>query len=292
MDVYHLGLVGWPLIHSLSPVMHEAALRSLGLEGDYRCFPIEPLPSGEESLGTLLDRMRGGELNGLNVTVPHKETIILVLDRLTSTAERIGAVNTVFVEGHALIGDNTDRDGFLVDLDAELAPELGEALILGAGGAARAVVDGLSERGWKIWVAARRMGQAQRLADSLNKSGRVPILPLTLGPESLMSVLADVKLIVNATSLGMAPEIQGSPWPKGVPFPDQAVVYDLVYAPRETRLTQDARNMGLRASSGFGMLVRQAALSFERWTGLEAPRENMRQAAEEAAQAWEQMGGK
>jgi shikimate dehydrogenase len=291
MEVYHLGLIGWPLKRSLSPVMHEAALKSLELEGDYRCFPVEPLPSGEEPLETLLDRMRRGELHGLNVTVPHKEAIILALDRLTTTAERIGAVNSIFVEGHALIGDNTDRDGFLADLDAELAPETGHALILGAGGAARAVVDGLSERGWKISVAARRVSQAQQLAESLNRAGHPPILPITLAFEYLMSVPSDVKIIVNATSLGMAPEIQGSPWPEGVPFPEQAVVYDLVYTPRETRLTRQARKQGLRAVTGLGMLVEQAALSFECWTGLDVPRAVMRQAGEQAAQAWEQMGG-
>lgn len=290
-EAYHLGLIGWPLQHSLSPALHQAALDLLGLEGDYCCFPIEPLPKGGRSLGVLLDKMRAGQLQGINVTSPHKESILAELDRLAPTAERIGAVNTIFLEGRALIGDNTDRDGFLADLDAMLAPRVGHALVLGAGGAARAVVDGLSGRGWRVWVAARRLDQAQGLARSLFAAERPAILPIKLEAQALARVMAKVDLIVNATPLGMMPELDASPWPAEIPLPDQAFIYDLVYMPQEAQLIRAARRAGLRAASGLGMLVEQAALSFERWTKLSAPREGMRLAAEQAAQAGEERKG-
>jgi shikimate dehydrogenase len=278
--LYHLGIIGWPLEYSLSPMIHHAALKKLGLSGDYRCFPIKPLPKGAEALRKLLDQVRKGELQGLNVTVPHKETILGELDHLTSVAERIGAVNTIFMQGTALVGDNTDQEGFLTDLETALAPVLGSALVLGAGGAARAVVDGLSGGGWKVWVAARRIDQAEGIAQSLYQAGRPAILPIKLDPDIIRSVMAEVRLIVNATPLGMMPNVNISPWPEELSFPDEAVVYDLIYTPQETRLTREARNSGLQAVTGMGMLIEQAALAFECWTGHEAPREAMRQAVE------------
>lgn len=280
VEAYRLGLTGWPLKHSLSPALHQAALASLGLEGDYRCFPVEPLPEGVEPMRDLLGRMRTGELKGLNVTVPHKESVINYLDRLTTTAERIGAVNTIFMDGYNLVGDNTDRDGFLADLDFTRAPAIGHALVLGAGGAARAVVDGLYGRGWKVWVAARRFRQAQEVAESLNRPRKPAIIPLKLEPRTLTEVIEKVTLIVNATPLGMKPHSDTTPWPEGVGFPEHALVYDLVYMPQETRLTRAARVAGLPAVTGLGMLVEQAALAFERWTGNPAPRHAMRLAAE------------
>ena len=169
---FRLGLIGWPLKHSFSPKIHQAALKSLGLGGDYLCFPINPMPKGDRELNDVLDRMRSGELQGLNVTLPHKERVIDKLDRLTMTAGKIGAVNTVFSDGKALIGDNTDRDAFLLDLQRNLAPERGNALVLGAGGAARAVVSGLNEEGWKVWVAARRISHARILAEALESAAK------------------------------------------------------------------------------------------------------------------------
>ena len=288
---FNLGLIGWPLKHSLSPMIHQAALRHLGLGGNYRCFPVEPLLKGEGALEKVLDQMRAGELHGLNVTLPHKETVVVRLDRLTTTAGRIGAVNTIFIEGTELVGDNTDEDGFLWDLETVLAPEKGSALVLGAGGAARAVVAGLNNTGWKVWVAARRISQAEDLAQTLEQPGKQPILPILLDSETVRRVQSEVTLIVNTTPVGMAPEIDVSPWPKEIPFPDRAHVYDLVYTPRHTRLTREARAAGLRAVTGMGMLVEQAALAFELWTGRSAPREAMYQACKQAAEEKQNGGG-
>jgi len=218
MKEFRLGLIGWPLKHSLSPMIHQAALKSLGLDGDYTCFPIEPLPKGERALEKVLDQMRAGELQGLNVTLPHKETILGELDHITPAAESIGAVNTIFVQGSELVGDNTDQDGFLADLDAALAPAMGYALVLGAGGAARAVVNGLHERGWKVWVAARRIAQAEELAKSLSRSEWPNIIPIKLDSKALRDVMTELQLLVNATSVGMRPDLEATPWPEEIPF--------------------------------------------------------------------------
>jgi len=288
---FHLGLIGWPLKHSLSPTIHQAALQSLSLDGDYRCFPIEPLPEGEGDLKQLLNQMREGKLQGLNVTLPHKERVIDKLDRLTTTADKIVAVNTIFMEGTELIGDNTDQDAFLLDLQTILVPEKGNVLVLGAGGAARAVVSGLNEAGWKVWVAARRILQAEKLAETLEHPGKQPILPISLDSENLRGVSSEMSLIVNATSVGMSPDVDASAWPGEIPFPERACVYDLVYTPQHTQLVRNARASGLKAVTGTGMLVEQAALAFECWTGRSAPREVMHQAARQAAGEFREGGG-
>jgi shikimate dehydrogenase len=228
--------------------------------------------------------MRRGELQGLNVTLPHKETVIDKLDRLTMTADRIGAVNTIFMEGTELIGDNTDQDAFFLDLHTQLAPETGNALVLGAGGAARAVVSGLNDSGWRVWVAARRISQAEKLAEALGRPGKLPISPLSLDSETLSGVSPEMSLIVNATSVGMSPDVDVSPWPGAILFPEGACVYDLVYTPQYTQLVRNARASGLKAVSGMGMLVEQAALALERWTGLLAPREVMQVAGKQAVE--------
>jgi shikimate dehydrogenase len=278
--LFRFGLIGWPVKHSLSPVIHQAALEALVLEGDYRCFPVEPLPEGLATLEEVLEQMRRGALQGLNVTVPHKEAVIERMEGLTSTAERIGAVNTIFLDGKKLIGDNTDQDGFLSDLQTTLAPETGKALILGAGGAARAVVSGLTEGGWDVWVATRRLSQAEELAQELRTPGASPINILSLNPESIGRIHLEMTLIVNATPAGMAPEVDVSPWPNEIPLPPQVCLYDLVYTPQKTQLVRDAQSAGLRAVTGLGMLVEQAALAFERWTDRSAPRDVMYEAAE------------
>jgi shikimate dehydrogenase len=223
--------------------------------------------------------MRAGELKGLNVTLPHKEMVVDKLDRLTPTAEKIGAVNTIFLEGTELVGDNTDQEGFLLDLQKSLAPKRGNALVLGAGGAARAVVSGLMDSGWRVWVAARRISQAETLAEALRQSETLPLSPISLDPKALIGVAPELSLIVNATSVGMSPAVDVSPWPEAIPFPEEACVYDLIYTPQHTQLVSKAREKGLRAVTGLGMLVEQAALAFERWVGLSAPRRVMHRAA-------------
>jgi len=265
----HLGLIGYPLRHSLSPEIHIAALKACGLEGDYSLFPVSP--DDKQGLKSLLNRVRTGEITGLNVTIPHKQNVIPLLDKLTPTAQAIGAVNTIYLRDDRLIGDNTDALGFSADLKKFLTTETQRhgdinALVLGAGGSARAVVYALVNSGWNVTIAARRIEQAQELAASFTNYE----LQIT-NYESFIHHPSTFNLIVNTTPLGMTPNADQSPWPENLPFPN-AAVYDLVYNPRETKLVHNARSQGLPATTGLGMLIEQAALAFELWTGCNPPR--------------------
>jgi shikimate dehydrogenase len=277
-----LGLIGYPLGHSLSPVIHVAALQACGLEGSYSLFPIHP--DDKQSLKQLLDRVRRGEIAGLNVTIPHKQNVIEFIDELTPTAQAIGAVNTIYRRDDTLIGENTDAPGFLADLKSFLTTETRrhenlKALVLGAGGSARAVIYTLLKDGWKVTITARRLEQAQQLANSFT-AGQVPASAYSLSSMGAnlhaKRLISDLSLIVNTTPVGMAPHIDGSPWPENLLFPPHAAIYDLVYNPRETKLVRDARSQGRRATTGLGMLIEQAALAFEIWTGQNPSREALR----------------
>lgn len=275
---FHLGLVGWPLAHSYSPRLHQAALQACGLEGEYRLYPVSPLPAGQAALAQLLNRLAQGELEGLNVTIPHKQSVLPLVDVLTSTAQATGAVNTLARSGEKLVGDNTDAAGFWADLQNQstrlcptgtLSP--GNALVLGAGGAARAVVYALAEHGWQVYLTTRRPDQAQRLADDFAHFMPAPISlaqPLTEAAAHLAGLHID--LLVNATPLGMHPHEGVSPWSEALLLPRDCWVYDLVYNPVETRLLHQARQQGVRAANGLGMLVNQAALAFLTWIHLPA----------------------
>jgi len=283
----HLGLIGYPLGHSLSPRIHSAALRACGLVGDYSLFPIQP--DDKEGLKDLLARVCSSEITGLNVTIPHKQNVIPLLDVLTETAEAVGAVNTIYLRNNKLIGDNTDAPGFLAGLRKFLAefpsPVRAEqsrgveegikvkgkkALVLGAGGSARAIVYALLKDGWNVILAARRFEQAQQLV-ALFTNDQLQIADFTLSNIEL----SHIALIVNTTPFGMSPNTDRSPWPENLLFPQHAAIYDLVYNPGETRLVKEARAQGLSAITGLGMLIEQAALAFELWTGRQVSREIM-----------------
>ncbi|MBN8656175.1 MAG: shikimate dehydrogenase [Anaerolineae bacterium] len=264
---YQLGLIGYPLGHSLSPKIHTAALQASGLEGNYSLFPIHP--DDKKGLNNLLARVRSGEIHGLNVTIPHKQNVIEFMDELTPTAKAIGAVNTIYMRADKLIGDNTDAPGFLSDLKRGSNSSFStphSALVLGAGGSARAVVYALVNDGWNVTIAARRLEQAKQLAQSFPN---YQLLITNL--DDLQPLTFD--LIVNTTPLGMTPNIETSPLPENIILSKNTFVYDLVYNPRETKLVRDARAQGLNASTGLGMLIEQAALAFEKWTGHNPPRE-------------------
>jgi shikimate dehydrogenase len=291
---FQLGLLGWPLSHSISPSILNAAMYETGFPGEYHFFPVPSLPEGSEQLREILARMRSGELLGLNVTIPHKEVIIPFLDDLTDTARAIGAVNLIFRQDNLLIGDNSDAPAFREDLIKFFSISTGNqnfhhrnksqqdasgaspatALVLGAGGAARAVVYTLLQEGWPIIVAARRHAAAMQLTRDFEKQitgGAAQLMAITLEHVSL-SEITQCHLIVNATPLGTSPGEESSPWPLDLPFPHGALIYDLVYNPPETLLVRAARDAGLAATTGLGMLVEQAALAFERWMQIPAPR--------------------
>ncbi len=304
-----LGLLGYPLTYSLSPRLHGAALWETGLPGEYLLYPVPPLPEGEPKIAALLERMRAGAVRGLNVTIPHKQSVIPHLDELTPLAHSIGAVNTIYVKDGRLVGDNTDAPGFLSDLQrvfpgfsaasAKVALDgvpgtlagPPRALVLGAGGAARAVVFVLVLAGWQVTLAARRVAQAEALAGDLEREtcgpqagkggpwqakGRPSQANVDAIPLSMAGLLSEgVQLIVNTTPVGMIPDSESSPWPAGAGFPAGAFVYDLVYKPPETALLRQARQAGLAAANGLGMLVEQACLALELWTGTLVPRRAM-----------------
>lgn len=273
---FQLGLIGYPLGHSLSPKIHMAALKACHLQGDYSLFPITP--EDTQALREVLTHVRTGELHGLNVTIPHKQNVIPFLDELTTTAQAIGAVNAIYWRENKLIGDNTDAAGFIADLKRFLATETrrrGEsnALVLGAGGSARAVVFALVNDSWNVFIAARRIEQAHELASQFDT---ITVTELNFQTFDL----SNLQLIVNTTPIGMTPNIDQSPLPENLSLPSNTFIYDLVYNPRETKLVRDACAQGLQATTGLGMLIEQAALAFELWTGHTPPRENLWNAVE------------
>lgn len=283
--LFRTGLIGYPLHHSLSPILHGAMYSSMGIEGEYRLFQIAPSPSGESYLLDLLKQVRTGELYGLNVTIPFKNKIIKYLDGLTQLSEEIGAVNTIYRENNRLMGDNTDVDGFITDVKKVADKPIERALVLGAGGAARAVVYGLLKNKSNILISSRRLEQSSSLAENMRSVLGVKddqIIAISYSVEEIAYCCSQLDLIVNATPVGMTPDISSSPWLPGVPFPKHAMVYDLIYNPAETKLTSDAKEEGLVAYTGMGMLIEQAALAFERWTGRKPSREIVTQIIKES----------
>jgi shikimate dehydrogenase len=275
-DFISLGLSGYPLGHSYSPVMHNAALAASGIDGDYRLYPIPPSADGNSKLEELVQSIRNGNLCGVNITIPYKQSVQNLVDRLTPLAAHIGAVNVLYMDDGKLVGDNTDCPAFLSDLKNSFHFDKSSdhhALVLGAGGSARAVVYALHQEGWNVQIAARRKEQAKELINNLG----IPNLQTLRLENGDLTILKEIHLIVNTTPVGMSPNSDLSPWPDGLQFPENAAVYDLIYNPAETRLMKNARNAGLSTVNGLGMLVEQAALSFEIWTGMKAPRAVMRQ---------------
>lgn len=271
-----IGLIGWPVAHSFSPAMHNAAAAAAGLDYAYVPLPVRP-----EDVVTAVPALSTLGFRGVNVTIPHKQAVMPLLDEIDPAAAAIGAVNTIVVEtvrlktedyattrppDYKTTGYNTDWSGFLADLMALGVPVAGrDCLVLGAGGSARAVVYGLITAGARIQILARRVEQAQELVTALETR----FLEYRSLAELETAVSATtVPLIINTTPLGMSPQVDGSPWPDDLPFPDGAFVYDLVYNPRQTRLLRQAQAAGCGTANGLGMLVHQGAQAFHLWTGV------------------------
>lgn len=259
------GVIGWPVRHSRSPDIHNAAYRALGLDWQYLALPVPPgqvraALAGAVALG----------IEGLSVTMPHKAAAVAAVDDLTGDAVALGAVNSIRRDGDRLVGDNTDGGGFVDSLLAEgIDPTGRRCVVLGAGGAARAVVRALAVAGAvEVVVLNRHAGRAAAAATLAGGAGRV----------GDVDDLAAAELLVNATPLGMGddPTLAADP----APLPDGAVVADLVYHPRRTPLLAAAEARELRTVGGIGMLVHQAARQLEAWTGQPAPIEVMRAAVD------------
>jgi shikimate dehydrogenase len=269
------GVIGWPARHSKSPALHNAAFRATGLDWVYGAFDVGP----GHGRGAV-EAMRTLGLAGLSVTMPHKEAAARFADRRTAVADRLGVANTLFWDGEELVADSTDGDGFVAAFEYELGRSSGTGFdgatvaVIGAGGAARSIVEALGRSGAASILVANR--SSDKAVDAARLAPQAVPVPLT-GP-GWGDISVDV--IVNATAVGMA----GGPAPGVSPVPTEAVradqvVVDIVYEPERTSLLTMAEEVGATTVGGLGMLIHQAALQFERWTGKPAPIDVMRHAA-------------
>lgn len=277
-----IHLLGHPVSHSVSPAFQQAALDECSIDAAYTALDVPPaeLPAAADSL-------RDQDVLGANVTVPHKEAVFALLDSVSEEARLIGAVNTIHNRDGALEGHNTDARGFLSALreEAGFEPRGRTAIILGAGGSARAVAIALAGEGaTSVVIANRTVERAEALVELVRSLG-VPAQAIALDPASIREAV-QCDLVVNCTSLGMT----GGPGPAESPItseliPPDALVCDLVYNPRETPLLRGAATAGVRSLGGLPMLVYQGAAAFEIWTGVAAPARVMFAAAEAALAA-------
>lgn len=278
------GLIGDPVEHSMSPVMHNAAFSSLGLDYIYLPFRV-----GKKNLAKAIDGVRALNIRGLNVTIPHKMAAIPLLDELEPLAEKIGAVNTIVNDNGHLKGYNTDANGFMKTLlERRIKPQGKKVVILGAGGASRAISFILSERGADLVILNRQleMDWAVELANKISHFSSKEAKALELSKQNLKAVLEDADILVNATSVGMSPNINQTPVAKRL-LKLGLVVFDVVYNPIKTRLLAEAEEAGAETINGLDMLVWQGALAFELWTGLKPPIEIMKAEAVKALKGHE-----
>jgi shikimate dehydrogenase len=269
-------LMGHPVAHSLSGAMQQAAFDSLGIDAKYELWDKTPM-----ELQTAIDEIRGDDFLGANVTIPHKERVVPMVDRLTDEAHVTGAVNTITREGKRLIGHNTDVPGFRVALDKLVGKQKmpRQAVVLGAGGGARAVVYGLiTENFSRVIVFNRHLHRAEALVKHFARTAAHMELKAMPWHESIIeSELAKTKVLVNATSIGLHGD--ESPIP-GELLPPDLLVLDLIY--RKTRLLRDAAAAGDQVADGELMLLHQGAAAFTLWTGQPAPLELMQAKLHEA----------
>jgi shikimate dehydrogenase len=270
------ALIGDPVEHTMSPAMHNAAFKKLGLDYIYLPFRVRA-----EELGQAVAGLRALNVRGFNVTIPHKVSVIPLLDEIDAAAGKIGAVNTVLNGGGRLKGSNTDGEGFLRALiEKKIRPEGKNIVILGAGGASRAISYTLAEKGARLTIINRKqeLDWAENIARLTKKELGADAVVLELLPNQLAAALADADILVNATSVGMSPDSNKTPVPAGL-LHRRLVVVDIVYNPIETRLLKEAKAAGAQVISGVDMLAWQGALAFERWTGQTAPLTVMRREA-------------
>jgi shikimate dehydrogenase len=270
------GIIGDPIGHTMSPAMHNAAFKSLGLNYVYVPFKVKSM-----ELRKAIEGIRGLNLRGVNVTIPHKVAVIQLLDKLDPLAERIGAVNTIVNDEGILTGYNTDATGFLQTLrDLNVEPAEKKVLLLGAGGAARAIGHILTREKARVTILNRKqeLSWAEDLAARLSRNYKTEVKALELTAENLKKAVNNAEILVNATSLGMSPEIDATPVPAELLRAD-LTVFDVVYNPLQTRLLREAKAAGAKTIDGLEILVRQGAVSFEIWTAVKPPADVMREAA-------------
>jgi len=260
------GIIGDPIEHAMSPVMHNAAFKNKGVDYVYLAFRVK-----KEELSKAIEGMRALNIRGLNITIPHKVAVIPFLDELDSLADKIGAINTIVNDNGVLKGYNTDATGFLQALvERGIEPKGKSVVILGAGGASRAISFILAERGSSLVILNRTWDKAKICTDRISEIFQREATALKLDRENLAASLSKADILINATSVGMSPNINETPVTSDLLRPN-LVVYDIVSNPIKTRLQREAEAVGAKTISGLDMLVWQGALAFEKWTGLKAP---------------------
>ena len=273
-----VGVMGWPVEHSLSPQMHNAALAALGLN---HCYV--PLAVAPERLRDAVAGLRALDFVGCNVTVPHKQAVREYMQEISEEAQAVGAVNTLVRRGDGWAGYNSDVPGFLATLaNTRFAPTTAteegfecrgkRTLILGAGGAARGIIYALARSGATVVIVNRTPSRAEALAREMSllfPGAALEALPLT--PAALKKEAETAHLLVNTTTVGMWPETAHSLWPDELAYPPHLTLFDLIYNPLRTRLIAQAEAAGARTISGLKMLVYQGAFSFRWWFGVMPP---------------------
>ncbi|MCL0091703.1 shikimate dehydrogenase [Dehalococcoidales bacterium] len=263
------GIIGDPIEHTMSPIMHNAAFKKLGIDCWYLPFRVR-----KEELGKAIEGMRALNISGLNVTIPHKVAVIPFLDKLDPMARKIGSVNTIVNDDGVLTGYNTDATGFLQALlEKGIRPEGKNIVILGAGGASRAISFILAERGGNLVILNRTLDKAKEWVSRLSKILNREAKALKLDEENLVVAMERADILINATSVGMSPDETLVPAQLLKPG---LIIFDIVY-PIKTRLLREAEVAGGQTISGFDMLVWQGAMAFEKWTGKAAPLELMKE---------------
>ncbi|HDQ41773.1 MAG TPA: shikimate dehydrogenase [Desulfonatronum sp.] len=268
------GIIGQPLDHSLSPLAHNFGFQSIGLDAVYFRWPLKP-----SGLANFVQAARTLPISGLSVTIPHKRAVMVLLDGCTGNAMRAGAVNTIFWRDDRLWGENTDIHGFLSPMSPEEWRRMQRALVLGYGGAARAVLIGLAKVGvGHVTICGRDQERAAVLAEEF----RVHVLDWACRGQW------QGDLLINATPLGMSGKYgQLSPWPAGLSLKGIRTIYDLVYNPLETRLILQAKNENIATINGLEMFLGQAAAQFTLWTGRSFPLSRLRDIAVRHATSFE-----
>jgi shikimate dehydrogenase len=256
-----LCVIGHPIEHSMSPVMHNAALKDLYLDYIYLAFDVSSQDLEKAVIG-----FRKYDIKGINITIPHKERIMLYLDQIDPLAEKIGAVNTVKNVNGNLIGKNTDAFGAkkaLIDAGCKIKGK--KVLVIGAGGAARAISFALSEEIDEIFITNRTEKRAIELAKDLNDKAKITAIGKDSSKETLKRLINDVDILINTTPVGMYPDINQTPISKEL-LTDHLFVYDIIYNPLKTQFLKDANEIGCKTLNGIDMFVNQGALAFEWWT--------------------------
>ncbi len=256
------GVIGWPVAHSLSPAMHNAEMRRLGLDWAYVAWAVRP-----ERLEAAVRGLAALGVAGVNVTVPHKQAVMALMDEVSPEARLVGAVNTVRFDDGRMTGHNTDAAGWMADVARDVDLRGKAVFLLGAGGAARAVAVGACQAGAReLVIGARRMHAAEEVAEAVQPAfPHTRVLFTALADAASLPLLEGCEVVVNATPVGMQ-HSPGIPVPADWLLPDQ-FVYDTIYAPAETALLAAARERGCQTRNGLGMLARQGAAALEIWTG-------------------------